>query len=246
MYAEYETPQIAADILYYDETYEAYFAEKVLRCLEANNMFFPERINLGGLSKNRFKQYTPEMRELFVRAYSEKDVLAISWESKDSRIHKDYVFGNWTLTFNKKKHMVGTPTFRPWNVLSLNATYDWIEVENNCDGFFRCIKQLIPILHPFCIEIDDVSNLVSIHHAAKKESLLKPRHLHKPNICWGNYWGADVCSRFDVSKLSKLSLDTFEEISGGVYFTLSDHVLHFDASECIKSRKNIKKTVLGE
>ena len=246
MYAECEKPQIVASILYYDEVYDSCCAEKVLHCFEANNMFFPDRINLGRLTKNRFKEYTPAMRELFIRAYSEKGVLALTWEHKDNRMHKDYFMGHWTLTFYKNKQVVETPVFRPWNVLSLYVTYDWIEDKNNCDRFLRCVRQLIPILHPFCVEIDDVSNLVSIHRTGKRESLLKPRHLHKPNICWGNYWGSDVCNRVDITRLSNLSLNTFEEIEGGVFFTLSNNVLQFNTSECVKNRKRIKKAFFAK
>lgn len=244
MYASYETPEISARILYYDTSYSKQFADSVLCCVEGNGLFSPVRFQAGHLSRNRFRSYAPESRSLLLQAYSEKDVLGLAWENTDSRKSDNYLFANWTLTFYKKNKIVGTPAVTPWNVLSFNATYKWMQDKNNCANFFRCIKQLIPIIRPFAVEIDDVSNSISIRHSDVQETLLKPKHLHSPKVYWGNYWGPDICCRYDMSTLSKIHVNEIEELAGGVYFTLSDDVLKFDTPECQKIRKDIQLLVI--
>lgn len=244
MYQKHDTPKISIGILYYDEDYTRQIVEDVVQCLEGFSLFPPTRVILG--EGSRFKQYRPTMRDAVLEAYSKKDILSLSWESADSRKSKEYLFTCWGLTFYKKSKIFGTPAMKPWNVLSFYATYDWIKKDENRSKLFLCVKQLIPILRPFQIEIDDVSNSVSINRSAKRESLLKPRHLHTPQVYWGNYWGPDICSRYDVSKLSEISVAEIEEIAGGVYFTLSDDALKFDTPECQKIRKDIQLSVIKE
>lgn len=244
MYSSNEIPAISAAIFYYDEVYSEQTAKEVLSFLETYRLFPPEKIIIGHLNGSRSKKYRPEMRESFIKAYSEKDILGISWESADSRTAGNFLFANWAFTFYKKKVIVGEPGIKPWNVLSFDTTYEWMQDSENCRNFFNCVKRLIAILHPFVVEIDDVSNAVAISRSVKRESLLIPRHLHTPRIYWGNYWGPDICARYDVSKLKSIVHEPTEEIEGGLFFTLTDNVFQFNSNECKKVRKKLLSSVL--
>ena len=254
MYADYETPMIRASVFYYDKIYTEETAEAVVDCLTRNSLFPPQRIRATHIkpSKDRYTKAQAEMADFLKTAHTEKDVLVISWKNVDSVRRKEYLDVSWTLTYFKLSEIVGPGTFEAWNVLSFNATYGWINKEHNRLNLFNCIHELVPILHPFNIQIDDLANSVDLVGIVDYGPHLKgtappepgPRHLHTSPIYWGNYWGSDICNLYDVSKLSELPVKNLKELNGGVFFTLTDHVMEFDTSECKMVRSMINREIL--
>ena len=92
MYLKNEIPKISASVFYYDTVYQQSTAEHVLEILERNQMFIPERLCADHLTRGRLRKYTPEMREVFLNAYAEPDVLGIEWEAGDPRSSEPYIF----------------------------------------------------------------------------------------------------------------------------------------------------------
>lgn len=122
MYASYERPTISMSICYYNTEYRRQTAECVLDILKRNQMFRPSRMDADHLTGGRMKKYTPDMEELFLRAYGEPDVLGIAWESGDYRSGKDYMGFLWSLTFLKNSSHIQS-SYHPWNVLSFTLCY---------------------------------------------------------------------------------------------------------------------------
>ena len=251
MYAEYETPQIGISFFYYDDNYEPETAEAVTKCLEENNLFPPHRLLAGHLTNDRYKKYDPAMRELFVKSYSEKDIFVTTWRKGTARNKSGYFEAYWTLTYHKSSNKVGARIFKAWNIITIYATYAWISVESNYSSLVKCLHELIPILHPFNILIDDISNQSDLEgiidtglskRTAPPEPV--PRHLRTSPIYWGNYWGPDICKLYDVSKLAELPVKNLKEINGGVFFTLTDNVMEFDTPECKMVRSIINTEIL--
>ena len=251
MYAEYETPKIGISFFYYDDNYEPETAEAVVQCLESNRLFPPNKFLSGHLTNNRYRKYKPEMRDLFIKSYSEKDIFTTTWKNVSAKNKAEYFDAHWTLTYHKSSNKVGARTFKAWNVITLFATYDWISVESNYWHLIKCMHELVPILHPFNLTIDDIANANSLEGIVD-DGLLKgtappepcPRHLRTSPIYWGNYWGPDICKLYDVSKLAELPVKNLKEINGGVFFTLTDNVMEFDTPECKMVRSIINTEIL--
>lgn len=253
MYEDYETPIIVASIFYYDDNYEKETAEAVTKCLEANNLFPPSKLLAGHLTNNRYRKYNAEMRELFVKSYSEKDIFTTTWKKASEKNKAEYFEAHWTLTYHKSSDNVGARTFKAWNVITIHATYDWVLAEGNYLNLLRCLYELVPILRPFNIKIDDVANSIDLkgiidHDNGHSQGIAPPepgpRHLRTSPIYWGNYWGPDICKLYDVSKLAELPVKNLKEINGGVFFTLTDNVMEFDSPECKMVRSIINTEIL--
>lgn len=251
MYAEYETPKIDISIFYYDDEHEKETAEDVVQCLENNHLFPPNKLILGHLTNNRYRKYNPEMRDLFIKSYSEKDIFSTTWKKVSTKNKSEYFDAHWTMTYHKSSERVGSWTFKAWNVFSIYATYDWIIDKTNYSNLLNGIIELAHILNPFNITIDDMANQLDLRGVID-DGLLKsiappepgPRHLRTSPIHWGNYWGPDICKLYDVSKLAELPVKNLKEINGGVFFTLTDNVMEFDTPECKMVRSIINTEIL--
>lgn len=242
MYQAFEKPTFSATIAYYDNDYFVSTSQSVLNVLESNNLFPPALIKLDKLTRGRFVKYKPSLRQLFVDAYATKDVLTISWETDDSSKSSNYCSFLWGLTFHKfSEHPVKNSSFKPWNVLSISATYDWLANLDNYNRFMSSVKDLVPVLLPFCIDIDDTAHANRLLHMVN-EPHFKADYIQQ--IYWGNYLGEHLKDQVDLTRLYQLPVFQLEETERGIFFTLCDSIFDFDSENCEKLRKQIMSDVI--
>ena len=233
-----ETPIVRADIMYYDNIYPRNLPESVVAVLEKYGFFPPEKIYADRLTRGRYVNYKTEMREMFIRAYTEKDVFEVAMGDGDSSKVKDYWHFTWGFTFYKNSKLPVEPVFQPWNVLSIDSTYGRLRNPEAYDNYLKCIKEIIGILKPFYASIDDVSNSIYLMKKAH-ESHFKPEYIQQ--IYWGNYFGEGHCNRYGMEKILHIPARQIEKINGGVLFTLTDRIFSYNSGECIKARKAVQK-----
>lgn len=236
MYSKHETPRIRGTIYYYDDAYPAALGGQVRDTLEAFGFFPPEKLYADRLTGERFRTYTPAMAELFPRAYGEKEVFSISMASGDSSKTAEFWKFDWYFTFHKSETLAVTPTFRPWNVLSLDTTYGRIQDEENRATYINCLLALIQLIRPFYAHIDDVDKHVQLLKAAG-EPHFNPDHIQP--ICWGNYFGPAYCETFGKDRLLAMPAQV-QELGDGVFFSLTDNVLDARTWKCGMARRKIK------
>ena len=85
-----EKSVISATIYYYDIEYTKDVACGVLEILQRYQFFPPHRIHTGKLSRNRFMLVNKTTEDMFIRAYSEKDVFGIDMSSGDSKTSTEF------------------------------------------------------------------------------------------------------------------------------------------------------------
>lgn len=238
MYSKHETPLIRGTLYYYDDAYPAALGGQVRDALEAFGFFPPEKLYADVLTGGEYQPFTPEMADLFPRGYSEKEVFSLSMASADSSKAAEYWKFDWYFTFHKSDTLAVTPIFRPWNVLTLDSTYDRLRDPAAYDAYFACLKELIALIRPFYARIDDVANANRLLNAAK-EPHFKPDYIQQ--IYWGNYFGPEFCDRFGKEKLLHLPAGQISELADGVFFTLTDSVLEAPAWKCGIARRKIKR-----
>lgn len=238
MYAPYEAPQITVSVFYFDTEYRQETAEQVLEILERNHLFLPFQLRAGLLTGNRMKRYRPEMRELFVRAYSEPDVLSVEWDSAHLDSGEDWLSLWWLFTFLKRSAPVQS-SFHPWNILTFYASYGWLRPPERQVQLLQCVPELCHVLNAFCAKIDDVANCVALLN----EPTFSPDHIQQ--TYWGNYWGGPLKDQVDMDRLRALDLPNFSESDKGVFFTLTDDVFEFDSPQCRRLRKKIAPLIKG-
>ena len=158
---ENEVPEIKTAIVYYDTEYKHATAEHVLEILERNHLFLPERLCADHLTRGRMKKYTPDMRDLFVRAYSEPDVLGVEWEAGREKRGEEYLSFSWNLTFHKESNHLES-SYHPWNVLQFYASYEWMRVPGRQAQLLQCVRELCEALDAFRADMDDVANSVDL------------------------------------------------------------------------------------
>lgn len=241
MYLKNEIPKISASVFYYDTVYQRSTSERVLEILERNQMFIPERLRADHLTGGRLRRYTPEMREIFLNAYAEPDVLGIEWEAGDPRSSESYLGFTWSLTFLKSRDHIES-TFHPWNIITFNACYGWLQDPTHHAKLLRCMKELSFTVGAFCTIIDDIAQRVALRHQTG-ERTFSPEHIQQ--VYWGNYWGAHLLPRLQLEKLRELHLPNYEETENGVFFTLTEHVFDFNSRMCNAQRNKVVKIILG-
>lgn len=241
MYLKNEIPKISASVFYYDTVYQRSTSERVLEILERNQMFIPERLRADHLTGGRLRRYTPEMREIFLNAYAEPDVLGIEWEAGDPRSSESYLGFTWSLTFLKSCDHIES-TFHPWNIITFNACYGWLQDPTHHAKLLRCMKELSFTVGAFCTIIDDIAQRVALRHQTG-ERTFSPEHIQQ--VYWGNYWGAHLLPRLQLEKLRELHLPNYEETENGVFFTLTEHVFDFNSRMCNAQRNKVVKIILG-
>lgn len=232
VYSEFEIPIIRGTIFYNDIEYDATIGEGVQRILERYGYFPPNKIYADVLTRGRYIKYRPEMSQLMSEAYSKKGVFSVSMASGDSRKNPEYWKLDWNYTFYKNEKLARTPSFIPWNVLSLDSTTGRLEDPVEYNNYMQCFLELIGYIKPFYAMIDDVSNAVELLKKAK-EPHFKPDYIQQ--IYWGNYFGGRHVQHYGKDKMMNLSAKCIYEIDEGVFFTLTDNVL--------TSAKNTQETV---
>ena len=101
MYSDYERPKISATIFYYDREYCRETAEKVIGIAEQFGLFPPSKIRADKLTQGRFRVYRPSMRDIAVKAYSEKNVFSVFWELPNIKEETDSFTFEWTFNLYK-------------------------------------------------------------------------------------------------------------------------------------------------
>lgn len=227
-----KNPHIAANIHYYDTEYSAKLAERVLDVLIKHGLFHPVSLSCGTLKKSRHITDPAEMRTEIVTAYAKKDVLAIVWEAVDSC---DVI---WGLTHHKlsrqsipaKDRII--PVAEQPNLLKLQMSYEWLTAKDHAASFLAAVKELIQILDPLYVSVDDAENRRKI---LGKHSVFRPTSISP--ICWGNFCGKDLCQKLALSRISEPPFYHVEHINGGIYYELSEHPLLFNNDTCKTNRR---------
>ena len=237
MYSKYERPIISASLFYYDTQYDSETARKVLQILDQHTMFPPDKIHADILTNNRYIKADVCAKDIFVKAYSEKDVLGIDMASGDSRKVTDYWRFNWKLTYNKNQRQVIGNKFKPWNIITLQSTYGRLQNEEEF-FFIDCVKALIKAVSPFYASIDDIANKLELQNLCN-ETHFTPDKVQ--TIYWGNYFGREYTNRYGLEKIMSLPAYECEKIDDGVFFALSDSLHNYGGKEVVQRRKQIKR-----
>lgn len=236
MYSKHETPLVKASIFYYDSEYKNSVSESIFCVLEKYKMHSPERIYAGKLTRHKYILAGTSIKELFVRAYSEKDVLEVDMSSSNSACGMEYWNVNLGLTFLKSSRLVVQPQIMPWNILSIQSTHGRLRNPLIYEEFMACVKELIDVVNPFYISIDDVDNKVCLMNQVHAERF-EPSRIQQ--IYWGNYLGKMHCEMYGQEKLKKIPAKHIEWVNGGVFFCLTDHVLDYNSKECKSVRTQV-------
>ena len=238
MYSKVEKPTLSATIYYYDIEYNQETAYNVLEILKKYNMYLPEKIYADKLTKGKFVSVENGIDNLFIQAYSEKDVFEVDMASGDSRKVDDYWRVDWSFTYYKNRKLVGACSLMPWNNLTVQSTYGRLQNHTNYDEFISCVKELIVVLDPFYASIDDVNNKVELLSKAGEAHFVPER---VQEIFWGNYFGKIHCDNFGIEKMLEIPTEEMERIGEGVFFTLTKSALDFGTKEAIEARKKVKQ-----
>ena len=239
---ENEIPEIKVTIFYYDTDYKRATVERVLEILERNRLFLPERLCAGHLTRGRMKKYTPDMRELFLQAYSEPDVLGVEWEAGREKRGEEHLFFRWNLTFYKESDH-SESSYHPWNVLSFSATYEWMRVPGRQAQLLQCVRELCEALNAFRADMDDIANGVDLRERAGEETR-KADYIQQ--IYWGNYLGQHLKEQISLRQLRAMRLPNYAETEKGVFFTLTEDVFDFESPACEEIRKKVFDAAGGE
>lgn len=238
MYSKNERPIIRATIYYYDTEYSPITSYEVLNLLKKYHFYPPHKIYAGKLTNNKFI-HVCDCSDMFIQAYYEKDVLEIDMSSADLRKSSDYWRVNWGFTFYKNSKLaIQSPKFIPWNTLTIDSTHGRLKDPHKEIEFLECIKELICLLDPFYVSVDDVNNKVILLEQAHEAKFVPDR---VQQIFWFNYWGRDFVLQYGENKLREFPVKCIEMFHNGVLFTLSGHILDFDTNECKHYRKMITR-----
>lgn len=241
MYQNFEVPQFKATLFYYDCGYEKQTANKIISVLEQFNFFPPDQICADKLTKNRYINANEHTPQLFVQAYSEKDVFCIETATA-AGMGKDKEKEFWKvvlgLTYYKNSRLVGSCKFKPWNTLSIYSTYRRLQDNNKYSDFIDCVKCLISTVKPFYACIDDVANCVKLMDEVKAKHFV-PNVVQQ--IYWGNYYGEDYKTLLGEDCFLYMPAFEIEHIGDGVFFTLSNSLFDFDSKDVKFQRKQVWK-----
>lgn len=248
MYQSFEKPLFGFSIFYFDNNFYRETAERAVKVLE-NNSFLPCKIvRMGRFTRGQFVKYKPEYRNLCVDSYASDDVGSIILETDDSRKATDYCSMSWFLAKPDKELVKRLNELNPnkkwpvrWNILSFHSTYGWMDSQKNNDMLMDILYELIPVLSPFCIKIDDISQSVKLLEKAH-EPTFKPDHIQQ--VYWGNYWGGHLMKQVNLEELRKLPVSQLKETENGVFFTLSDSIFDFNSKQCNSLRKKVWQKVI--
>ncbi len=245
MYAKNELPIVRASICYYDSRYDARTAEEVLRVLKSYGFFPPDKLYAGPLTDEQYRPFDPDSEAIFVRAYGEMDVFSTDMANRDSREGRDFWRVDWGFTFNKASDRHAHPhQIKPWNILSLDSSYDRLQDPALHAAYIDCVKELIAVLQPFYASIDDVSVKATLLGLSKERRFTADR---VQAIYWGNYWSRVFCERYPVEKLTASTPPCLSEPhADGLFFTLTPSVLNVRAPACRRARRHLTRVLLRE
>lgn len=238
MYSKKEHPIIRATIYYYDTQYSPITSYSVLRILKKYHFYPPHKFYAGKLTNNRFIKGN-NCDNTFIQAYSELDILEVDMSSADSRHTADYWRVNWGFTFHKNSKLaIQSPKFIPWNILTIDSTYGRLNDSHAEEEFLLCVKELICLIDPFLVSIDDVNNKVELMDQVRETAFVPDRI---QQIFWFNYWRNDILLQYKNNVLWENSKENIEEFHNGIIVILSDRILNFDTDECKINRKKIRR-----
>lgn len=240
LYADYEIPKIKATIFHYDLEYPRTTAERVLEILERNQLFPPRRLDAGYLTGGRLKKYTPDMRELFLQAYSDPDVLSVEWETGRERRGEEHLFFRW-ISFTESNPPESS--LRTWNILSFTTTYEWMRVPGRQTQLLQCVRELCEALDAVWADMDDVANSVDLLDRAGEKGY-DSNYIQQ--IFWGNYLGQHLKEQISLKQLRAMQLPNYAETEKGVFFTLTEDVFDFESPACEKIRKKVFNAAGGK
>lgn len=238
-YKDYDTPEIIAFIFYYDTEYRESTAERVLEILEKHEMFTPARMWLDHLTGGRMRKYTPDMRELFAKAYADPDVQSLEWENGMLKQTKEHIYFRWAVPFRKFNQQKESDD-KIWNAIYFSMTYDWMKDLERQKHLMECVRELSHEVGAIFTQIDDIANARMLRHRTGARGY-SSKYIQQ--IYWGNYIGQHLLSDIRLKKLCKMNLPYYQETGDGVFFALTENALDFDSKACKVQRRKIRRLV---
>ena len=239
MYNTEEKPLVKASLFYYDNDYlNEWYPNAVFCVLEKYGLTMPAKYYAGKLTNNRFVLFDRSFKDIFTKAYIERNVFQFSMRSNDLRKSEDVWLFDWNYTFYKGKVFNRNTSFKPWNIISIAETHYRLRNENIRNSFIMCFKELLATVQPFYGNVDDVDNKVNLLQGAGL-SCFRPSDTQP--IYWGNYLGKEYCNSTGYENLLSLPCAQVERIGDGVYFSLTSSVLEYNSLECRINREIIQK-----
>lgn len=236
-YQDYETPEIIAFIFYYDKEYRESTAERVLEILEKHEMFTPARMWLDHLTGGRMRKYTPDMRELFAKAYADPDVQSLEWENGMLKQTKEHIYFRWAVPFRKFNQQKESDD-KIWNTIYFSMTYDWMKDLERQKHLMECVRDLSYEVGALFTKVDDIANGLKLLGRTQRYATT-----YIQQIYWGNYIGQHLLSDIRLKKLRKMNLPYYQETGDGVFFALTENALDFDSKACKVQRRKIRRLV---
>ena len=236
MYPKYELPFYCAYLFYYDTEYSIATSEKVATILGKYGMFPSKLIYADKLTENRYVKTDANTKDIFVKAYAEDDVFQVSLVSDDNENATEYWKIDWTFTFYKNSNRTGGNRFKPWNTLAIKSTHNRLNEVPEYEDFLFCAKELIEVLNPFYMYIDDAGNWVRLMHGKHR---FTPGKIQE--IFWGNYFGHDYYKTIGIESMFAIPAYDIQRIGDGVFFALTDHISSYNSKDVRKKRIVIKK-----
>jgi len=233
MYSKYENPILKASIFYYDYVYDESISANVLSILKEHNMFPPLKIHADRLTHGRYLNANTNTESIFIKSYSEKNVMGVDMASGDGRAGSEFWRFTWGFTFYKdSSNDLSEVVFKPWNVISLSSTYGRLRDNEIYKNFINCTKAIISEIKPFYASIDDVDNKVKKH--GTQGARFDEKNLPK-EIYWGNYWGKQLIEITNPRAFDLLIQNgaICEEIGEGRYFSMTDSAFDFNLPKVI-------------
>ncbi|MBR5137857.1 MAG: hypothetical protein IKV30_07585 [Clostridia bacterium] len=233
-------PIVSAIICYYDTSYEYETAVRVLAILKKYNFFPPEKIHADHLTKNKYIYTDTSTEQIFVNAYSEKNVLGLDMASNNGNNNVDYWRFSWNYTFLKNKKSINS-IFVPWNVITLSSTYKRLTNTKMYNDYIACVKELIVELNPFFASVEDAENTVRLM-GRSKDKRVNPERI--PHVSWGNYINTSIYNCKEKEPFLKANSYFSEIIGDGIWFTLGPSMIDINSIEVNKRRKIIEKYLI--
>lgn len=242
MYNYNEKPLIRATLFYYDNEYcSEYYPKEILKILKNSPFADPKKYFAGLLTHNKFINTDEKFEEVFIKSYTQKDVFEIDITNGD--INKEDLFWeiDWSYTFFKNSKLIRKNTFfKPWNIITISTSYEWVNLPGNIESLLQCLFKIIEVIRPVYGNIDDVNNKVELLEEAGY-SCVNIDTIQQ--IYWGNYFGSELSQKINLNDdvFAQLPVSYGRRIADGFYFSLTNNPLIFKSKEIFKLRKEIKK-----
>lgn len=191
--------------------------------------FIPTVIYGGKLTARKNKKFDKDDTEdinLFTKCLNDTDVLRIVLTNSD-RKKRDIIFA-FTIAF--------VPQF---TVVSLEVTHSFFKSQNEKDRFMEIITQMIEVISPMFVNIDDIDNSLGIMEEAGEDIYQVEKYV--PALFWGNYFGEKYVNHFGEERLIKSPHGHVSRVCSGIMITMTNDPMEYNSDECVEARKKLSR-----